>query len=172
MTCAWKSNWEETKRHFLQWWHHKGLVFCTWEAIKRDYSYEQYETPEESPDIDYYYTHPDWRASWNHHRLNGQSFPSDILPVASTDIGPGSLALLMGGGAQLADDTVWFLPCIDPDNPEEHPPLRFTPESKWWHITEATLTACAGLARGKYLVGCPDLVENLDIVAALRDPQL
>ena len=28
------------------------------------------------------------------------------------------------------------------------------------------------MAQGKYVVGCPDLVENVDIVAALRDPQL
>jgi hypothetical protein len=27
-------------------------------------------------------------------------------------------------------------------------------------------------AEGKYLVGCPDLVENVDILAALRDPQV
>ena len=27
------------------------------------------------------------------------------------------------------------------------------------------------LGRGKYLIGCPDLIENMDIVAALRDPQ-
>jgi hypothetical protein len=34
------------------------------------------------------------------------------------------------------------------------------------------LRACLILSQGKYLVGCPDLIENIDIVAALRDPQL
>jgi len=172
MTCAWKPNWEETKRHFINWWHHEGLVLCMWGAPESDNQHEQYDHPGVSPDADYSYTHPNWRASWNHYTLTRQSFPADVMPVADTDIGPGSLALFMGSDAVLADDTVWFLPCIEPSDPDGHPTLRFDPESTWWTITEATLTACAELARGKYLVGCPDLVENIDIVAALRDPQL
>ena len=34
---------------------------------------------------------------------------------------------------------------------------------------QAPLEACAELGRGKYLVGCPDLVENMEILASLRD---
>jgi hypothetical protein len=172
MACTWKSNWEETKQHFINWWHHKGLVFNTWQAVDNPVHHENVHNPGNYPNVVYFYTQPAWRANWNHYLLSQQCFNADILPVAGTDIGPGSLALLMGGDARLADDTVWFLPSIDPADPESHPPLCFTPESKWWHITEATLTACAELAQGKYTVGCPDLVENIDIVAALRDPQL
>jgi hypothetical protein len=172
MPCAWKPNWEETKQHFIQWWQHQGLVFNTWEAVNAGFTHEVVEHPGESPDIDFFYTQPRWRALWNHYVISRQTFPGDILPVATTDIGPGSLALLMGGDAILADDTVWFLPTMNPLNPETLPPLHFTTQSKWWHITEATLTACAELAKGKYTVGCPDLVENVDIVAALRSPEL
>lgn len=171
MTCAWKPNWEETKQHFIKWWHQDGLVLCMWGAPERDEPHEIVSHPGESPDIDYFYTQPQWRGAWNHYNLSRHSFPADVLPVAETDIGPGSLALFMGSEAVLAEDTVWFLPCIDPEHPENHPPLRFDAESRWWRITEATLKACAELARGKYLVGCPDLIENVDIVAALRDPQ-
>ena len=171
MACSWKPNWEQTKSHFIKWWQHEGLVFNTWQAVATDNHHEASDHPGESPDIDFFYTQPEWRSLWNHYLLSRQNFPADVLPVASTDIGPGSLAILMGGDAQLADDTVWFLPCMDSADPESYPPLRFTPESKWWHITEATLKACAELACGKYTVGCPDLVENIDIVAALRDPQ-
>ena len=49
--------------------------------------------------------------------------------------------------------------------------MRFDPESHWWQITEELLRACVELADGKYFVGCPDLVENIDIVASLRRPQ-
>jgi len=171
MSCDWKPNWEETKNNFIKWWHQEGLVLCMWGAPERDKPHEFVAHPGESLNIDYFYTRPKWRAAWNHYNLSRHSFPADVLPVAETDIGPGSLALFMGSDAVLAEDTVWFLPCIDPENPEDHPPLRFDAESRWWRITEATLKACAELARGKYLVGCPDLIENVDIVAALRDPQ-
>ena len=171
MECTWKSNWEETKKHFKAWWQHEGLVLYI-DSPPHSGTHENVPPPGNAPDIEYYYTQPDWRARWNHYQLSHQLFPGDAFPIANTDIGPGSLALFMGSEPRLAEDTVWFMPCIDPDAPESHPPLRFMPESRWWQITEATLRACVELGRGKYTVGCPDLIENIDIVAALRDPQL
>ncbi len=172
MSLAWKSNWEETKQHFLEWWNHEGMVLSMWGAPSAEVVHEEVADPGAAPDIDFFYTQPGWRTQWNHHRLSRQSFPADVLPVSETDIGPGSLALFMGSEPGLSEETVWFYPCIDPDDPEAHPPLCFDADSRWWHITEATLHRCADLGRGKYAVGCPDLVENVDIVAALRDPQL
>ena len=46
--------------------------------------------------------------------------------------------------------------------------MEFDPENKWWKITEAFLRHSVTLAGGRYIVPCPDLVENLDIVASLR----
>ncbi|MFA6290981.1 MAG: hypothetical protein WC637_04325, partial [Victivallales bacterium] len=43
--------------------------------------------------------------------------------------------------------------------------------NKWWRHTERTLAECVKLGRGKYMTGCPDLVENIDVLSSLRDPQ-
>ncbi len=172
MTCMWKANWETTQQHFIDWWHQEGLVLGFNEALPAKPPHEEIPHPGAAPDIDYFYTHPAWRARWNHYQLARQRFPADRLPISNTDLGPGSLALLMGGGARFAEETVWFTPSINPDDPEGHPPLRFDPDSRWWHITETALRASVALGHGKYLTGCPDLIENIDIVAALRDPQL
>jgi hypothetical protein len=95
-----------------------------------------------------------------------------VLPVADTNIGPGSLALFLGSGPGFSEDTVWFEPNIrERPHPELLPAFRFDDSNEWWQVTERTLIACARLAQGKYLVGCPDLIENVDILAALRDPQ-
>lgn len=176
MTCSWKDNWETTKEHFIGWWKHDDLILYG-TPLPLAEPHEPVADPGEAPDIAYFYTQPEWKARWNHHRLAHQTYPAEVLPVANTDIGPGSLALYMGGEAVLADDTVWYKPMIDPEDQRTsefagNPPLRFDPESTWWKIQEATLSACAQLARGKYAVGCPDIIENIDIVAALRDPQL
>ena len=48
------------------------------------------------------------------------------------------------------------------------PPLRFDPDSYWWGVTGRTLRSCVELGRGKYMVGCPDLVENIDVLGSLR----
>ena len=171
-TGFWKSNWEETKQHFVDWWNREGLLVYIWGIPEVDHLHETVAHPGEGPDIEYFYTQPQWRARWNHYTLSRQCYPADTFPVAGTNIGPGSLALFLGSEARLSEDTVWFESCIDPDDPESHPPLRFDPESRWWRITEETVRACANLAQGKYLVGCPDLIENLDILAALREPRL
>ncbi len=170
MTWGWKENWETTKRHFLGWWRQDDLVLSG-TPLPLAQPREPVADPGDAPDATFFYTQPEWKARWNHHRLAQQAFPADMLPVADTDIGPGSLALYMGGDAVLSDETVWYTPLIPPGDPEGNPPLRFNPKSHWWKIQAATLSACSELARGKYAVGCPDLVENIDILAALRDPQ-
>ena len=172
MTCSWKPNWEETRQHFIDWWHQEGLVLNVWNAPELDNPHEIFANPGEALDIEYFYTQPEWRARWNHYNLSRQNFIADTLPVSVTNTGPGSLALFMGSEAGLSTETVWFEPCIDPADPESHPPLRLDIENRWWRITEELLRTSVDLAQVNYLVGCPDLIENIDIVAALRDPQL
>ncbi len=170
MICSWKPDWETARQHFIDWWRRDGLIL--WGTpLPRATPHEVVADPGDAPDITHFYTQPGWKARWNHYQLAQQTYPGDLLPIATTDIGPGSLALYLGGEARLAEETVWYIPLIGPDDPEAYPPLQFRDENHWWQITEATLRECTTLGRGKYLVGCPDLIENIDIVAALRDPQ-
>jgi hypothetical protein len=112
------------------------------------------------------------RAAHIHWDLAHRVFPADILPIAHTDLGPGSLALFLGSTPHFSKETVWFEPSIeDCETPEALPPFAFDEDNHWWRVTEAILTACRSRANGNYLVGCPDLVENIDILAALREPQ-
>ncbi len=170
----WKTNWEETKRHFDEWWDRKGLVVGMWGAppCEQGGALDDIAEPPPPKDREQACTDADQRALRNHCHLSRCQFPADVIPIADTDIGPGSLALFCGSEPGFSRDTVWFEPSMmDCDHPESLPPLKFDPENKWWKLTERTLRRCAELARGRYLVGCPDLVENVDIIAALRDPQ-
>ncbi|NIA15923.1 MAG: hypothetical protein GWP08_17815 [Nitrospiraceae bacterium] len=169
----WKANWEETKQHFTDWWRREGLVVGMWGAPwEDDVRHEELDEPAPPASIEDAYANPEMRAIRNHHALAHQQFPADAIPVSNTDIGPGSLALLCGSTPGFANDTVWFNPCIaDVEDPETLPPLRFDAANRWWQVTEATLRHCARLGRGKYLVGCPDYVENFDVLASLRDAQ-
>ena len=171
MDCAWKENWEETKQHFIDWWNREGLIVASGLCLGADPPHETLEDPGPAPSIEAGYTDPVARARRNHYGLSRHTCPGDMLPVSSTDIGPGSLALFIGSEPGFSPETVWFKPSMTEENPEGRPPLRFDPETKWWKITEATLKECAELGHGKYLAGCPDLIENIDILAALREPQ-
>lgn len=169
----WKENWEETKRHFTDWWNHKGLVVGMGGApANGGHAHEQVQVPPSPQSIRDFYTDTQLRARRNHYELSRRAFPADSLPLSDTDMGPGSLATFMGAAPGFSPETVWFEPCLhNCDSPEALPAFRFDDSNPWWRITEATLKACANLSAGKYLVGCPDLVENIDILAALRDSQ-
>jgi hypothetical protein len=170
MECSWKPNWQETRQHFIDWWKGKGLILGGAPPASRPRA--AVPDPGPAPSVAEGYTDVQKRAQRNHYQLSCQSFPVDVIPVSSTDIGPGSLALLLGSEPGFSPETVWFEPCMHDDpHPEKRPPLRFDPENRWWKVHEATLKACAELGDGKYMVGCPDLIENVDTLASLRGSQ-
>ena len=172
MDCAWKPNWEETKQHFIDWWAGEGLVVGAWSHTPGHPPREDTPDPGVPGSVRTRYTDPEWCARSNHYSLARGWFAADVLPMANCNTGPGSLALYLGGEPGIDENTVWFHPTMDDvERPEDLPPLRFDPENAWWRIAERTLRASAELARGKYMVGCPDLVENVDILASLRDNQ-
>ena len=169
----WKSNWEQTKQRFVKWWNHEGLLIGMWGAPEVGRAlHEPVVAPVPPATLPERYCDAAFRSAENHYRLSRSMFPADVLPIATTDLGPGSLALLLGSQPEFTADTVWFHPCIEHEpEPEKLPPLRFDASNRWWQVTEAILRRCAGTARGNYLVGCPDLVENLDALASLRGGQ-
>lgn len=169
----WKENWEVTKQHFRDWWDHKGLVLGMWGAPGGDVPHEHVNAPPDAGSVRAFYVDTELRARRNHHWLSQQAFPADVLPMADTNIGPGSLSLFLGSEPRFSPQTVWFEPCFhENENPEELPPFQFDEANKWWQVTQSTLEASVELGKGKYLIGCPDLIENVDILASLRDPQV
>jgi hypothetical protein len=172
MELQWKPNWDETRKHFIDWWNHEGFVLGMWTAPPADTPHESTECPPAPESVEQYYADAEARALRNHCELSNRYYGADCLPISQTNIGPGSLALCVGGEPGFAESTVWFEQTIrDEAEPEKLPPLSFQPESKWWKIHESTVRRSVRMGEGKYLVGCPDLVENIDILAALRDPQ-
>ena len=167
---TWQPNWQETKRHFVDWWNREGLV-VTVGSHPQAIPHEVVTDPGPCGMVEAY-ENGALRARRNHFILAQQQFPADGLPISRTDIGPGSLALALGSEPGFSPETVWFEPCIhEVSDPEALAPLTFDADSHWWKVTETTCRACMELAEGKYLVGCPDLVENIDILSALRNPQ-
>jgi len=172
LECAWKPNWEETKRHFVDWWHRDGLLIGMWGAPPADRPHLDLPSPEKLATVAETYTNNDWRVRRIHYDLSRSAFPGDILPIADTNLGPGSLATFIGSEPHFTPETVWYEPSIcEIDEPENLPPLHFDAENRWWRLTEELLRKSKALAGNNYLVGCPDLIENVDILAALRDPQ-
>ena len=87
------------------------------------------------------------------------------------DLGPGSLALYLGSEPGFSWATVWFEACMKADDPESFPFVKYDPENRWWKTHFDMVKYGAERAKGKGYMTVPDLVEGLDILAAMRDPQ-
>lgn len=166
----WKPNWSETQQRFIRWWNREGLLVGMWGALDVGRAvHASVPVPVPPEDLTQRYTDPHYRAAANRYRLSRSVFPLDILPSADTDLGPGSLALLLGSEPAFAEDTVWFHPCIEHvQEPESLAPFAFDANHPWWLKTKCLLESCVEDCDGQYLVPCPDLVENMDILASVR----
>jgi hypothetical protein len=167
----WKNNWPETRQHLLDWWDRKGIVLGAWgpAPLHGARPWADAADPGEPASIEAKWTDASWRARHQHHRMANGTFPADIVPATDTCIGPGSLALYLGSEPTLHPWTVWFNPCIGDDDLDK--PIRFDPENHWWRTHEAILREQVRLSEGHYYVGMPDIVENFDVLASLRDAQ-
>ncbi len=160
----WKDNWEETRQHFLDWWDRKGLVIGMWENLELDGLQHELVPPvAPATDMNQYWFDPEWRSAHIHYSLSRSSFKADILPVANTHLGPGSLSAILGGNLIGYDDAIW-IHARDEDSDE----VVLDENNSWWKLHMDLIKACKCYATDRYFVGCPDLIEGLDTLAGLR----
>lgn len=164
---TWKTNFGESKENYLLWWKGEGLVISMWEHLEKDGPpHEAVPEPPPAASLEQRWFDPEWRAARIHYELSRSSFKADILPVANTHLGPGSLAVALGADLEGREDTIWITHGDEPGDD-----IVFDEDGKWWRLHLDLLRACRARSAGRYLVGCPDLVEGLDILASLRGPE-
>ena len=161
---TWKSNLEETKQRYINWWNHKGIILNMWEHFQEGVQpHAEIMPPAPAKDLSQKWFDPQWRAEYLDWYVAHSSLKADILPVANTQLGPGSLAAILGGVFEGGEDTIWIHP-----NPDFTDEIVFNPEHPNWILHKELLKACKAKANGHYFVGMPDLIEGLDVLAALK----
>ncbi len=165
--ALWKDNWEELRRGYLDWWAGRGLLISMWEHIEKEGpAHASVPQPPPARDLDQYWFDPAWRAANIHYHLSRSSFKADILPVANTHLGPGSLAAILGCELEGGEETIWIHP-----RPADSDEIALDEDNRWWKLHLDLIRACKANASGRYFVGCPDLIEGLDTLASLHGVQ-
>jgi len=161
---TWKPNLEETKQHYINWWNHKGIVLNMWEHFQEGVK-PHADIPEPKPykDLNQRWFDPEWRAEYLDWYVAHSSLMADMLPVANTQLGPGSLAAILGGVFEGGEDTIWIHP-----NPNYTDDIQFDRNHPNWLLHKELLKACKKKAQGHYYVGMPDLMEGMDVLAAMK----
>lgn len=161
---TWKPNLEETKKHYIDWWNHKGIVLNMWEHFQDGVKpHANVAEPKPYKDLNQRWFDPEWRAEYLDWYVAHSSMLADMLPVANTQLGPGSLAAILGGVFEGGEDTIWIHP--DPHYTDD---IKFNPNHPNYILHKDLLRACKRKAQGHYYVGMPDLMEGMDVLAALK----
>lgn len=163
-----KSDWAQAKEDLIRWWDRKGLAVSV--AAKRDVPMET--LPQPAPVADPQQAHCDaaGRTARNIYNMANTFYGGVAAPMSDCLIGPGSLSTFLGCQPHFSKETVWYDPCIS--DPDKFGPIRFSPKNnEWWDIHMGLIREGARQNKGRYLVGMPDLIENMDTLASMRGSQ-
>lgn len=167
MPDIWKTDWEKARATMSDWWAGKGLALFV--TAPKDDPWEDHPDPGPAPDKLTHWYSVEHRIRKELHRMSHTFFGGVAAPMFNADIGPGTLGMFLGGKPVPDVDTVWTEPMIeDPDTSE---PIRFTTTSDAWRIYNSIIDAALAHAPGRYLVGYPDIIENIDTLSQLRGSQ-
>ena len=168
-----KDNWDETRQRMAAWFAHEktGRPVMTIPAWREE-SEKIFPSYEEQPFDDFtdQHTNPDKNFARLMNFYGALKPMAEAFPQFSMNLGAGSMALYLGSRPEFAQDTIWFEHVIE--NYDAALPLRFDPENIWFkkhiEITKRQMELCKDT---DIMVCIPDIVENIDILSAMRDPQ-
>ncbi len=174
----WHEDWARSRERFAAWWRRDGLIFdviapldqprLPGEPVEHNYltaaGIDPYGTIEAVSDLPTAWTESERRARIVEKALASTYFGGDAVPFFDTHIGPGSLAIMLGSEPNFAQSTVWYEPCFTNGDVS----IQFDSQNPWYIKQKMVLEAGVAIRQGRFLVGMPDLVENLDTLAALR----
>jgi hypothetical protein len=160
----WKDDWDRTRERFRAWWRREGLIFHI--TAPSDSPREPIPAPRPPASHEARWTDPVYRLRRAESEMASTWYGPDAFPVFDPELGPGNLATFIGSEPRYDADTVWFDPCIT--DPDSHPALAFDPDNLHYRRQMAVIEAALASSRSRYLVGLPDLIENVDILVSLR----
>jgi len=171
MNNTYIKNWESVKGRFEQWWDRQMCNKPLMHIVASNGKTATTQIPNESDteNAQDKYVNVQRIIAGYRNFFETHSFLADAFPVASIDLGAGSMALYLGGEPIFKPDTVWYKEKFS--NADEFRLLSFDENNYWWKTHQSMMKEARELAKGDFFVAIPDIIENLDILSALRGPQ-
>lgn len=128
-------------------------------------------TPEPIPEgwvTDYSTSNFEFRKYLAKISCNSTYFLGESVPFTSPDLGPGCLSLYLGCQGVEEPGTVWMRPCMAA---REDARFDVDPKNFYWDFSLRLAHAMREIGKGKFMLQCPDLLEGLDTLSAMRGNQ-
>jgi hypothetical protein len=162
---TWKPDWQSAKASLTRWWNREGMAIYL--TAGRSMPRNSLTMPLQPISIEAAWLDPAYRCTQAETQMGGLNYLAEAFPYFDTQIGPGSLSTFLGATPEFAIDTVWYYPCLT--DPDTSSPIRFSQlNNRWLDAHLALVDEGLRRANGCYLVGIPDLIENLDTLSSLR----
>jgi hypothetical protein len=165
---CWKEDWAAARQHHIDWWRQEGPVL--WVTSPRDEPAIELPPPPPAADLEERWYGAQWRLRQQEYAISRCYYGGDAFPIFPTISAAGDLATYLGGKINLSPETVWCDPCIS-DPPHGHPVIGLDTGSWAFRQHTAMVELATRESGGRWLVMMPDLVENVDILSAMRGPQ-
>jgi len=168
MKTTYINNWPQIYDRFNEWWNCvnvKKPLMSIIAAGKKGTTVHQ-EKPNDPSVI---YLDPRYIVTEYRNFCETHFFLADSYPNVDLNLGPGSMALYLGSEPEFAWDTLWYKETIS--NPGDFDKLAYDPNNKWWLKHQEIIREAVKLADEQFYVNIPDIIENVDILSALRGPQ-
>ena len=158
------------KQRFDAWWRNdlseSPLIYL---VTDKDSEPPVSPRPVKNPaDIEERYTNAEYISAGYYNYFRKAEFLGDAFPHLGLNLGAGSFALYLGCQPVFRPDTVWFSKCVDDWHTYN---LKYDENNKWWKLHLDMIKRAAELSGGEYYIDMPDLVENMDIISAMRGPE-
>ena len=165
-----KKNWGETKERFLGWWKHSNVDRPLMKIVaKRKTPLEDLEETWEAKTPEDKHLEVERKAINLRNYCRTHDFLAESFPTLDINIGAGSMAAYLGAEPEFSWNTVWFHECIDDWG--KRGLLKYDPDNIWWKKHLEAIRRGQELSKGDFLVTIPDIIENVDILSAMRGAQ-
>lgn len=111
---------------------------------------------------------PEFRVACTRNDMRRLEFLCEAFPYVDLNLGPGSMAAYLLCEPVFADDTIWY---TKSETPIDELDIGFEKSTKWWQYHLDRIKRAAQLADGEFPIAIPDIIENIDIVSAIRGPE-
>jgi len=165
-----KPDWDETRERFKAWWNRSSIKRPMLSiSAKREIPLAPEIDIPPSDDPKTNRLEPSRNINAYRNYLNSYVLMGESFPNTNINLGAGSMALYLGSEPEFSQQTIWFKEIIH--DWKECGALKFDPDNFWWQKHLELIAEQRKLSNGEFLINIPDIVENLDILSALRGPQ-
>lgn len=166
-----KENWGETKERFSAWWGHRSTgrpPMNLW--TYRDKPLGGLAPAWEPGNAAMQYLDVQGIVGSSLNGFLSREPLAEAMPSVSLNLGAGSMALYLGCEPKFTRESVWFEPCLTDYAGVDA--LAFDAKNKWFtrHI-DMYRRVKELLSETDVMLDVPDIIENLDVVSAMRGPQ-